>query len=104
MIFIGKILMGIILLKCRWSYVFFLCSLSDSGDILTNFVKIFMTVFKFADTILIGKNSQGHNSVKNVRGLTFFFLSAHRLMMVYICTNYENILDIMKVIERARFS
>ena len=42
--------------------------------------------------IFIGKISKGHNSVKNVDGISLF--SAHRLMMVYICTKFhENILD-----------
>ena len=50
--------------------------------------------------IFIGKISNGHNSIKNVSGVTFFF-SAHRLMMIYICTKfYENILIGIKVIER----
>ena len=41
----------------------------------------------------IGKNSKGHNSVKNVDGVTFLF-SAHRLIMVHICAKFhENILD-----------
>ena len=49
-------------------------------------------------------NSKGRNSVKHVGGGTFLF-SAHRLMMVYICTNFhENILDGIKVIEQTRFS
>ena len=61
----------------------------------------------------MGKISKGHYSVKSVGGVTFlvlctssrFFFSAHRLMMVYICTKFrENILDGMKVIERTRFS
>ena len=34
-----------------------------------------------------------------------FLLSAHCLMVVYICTNFhENILDFIKVTERTRFS
>ena len=55
----------------------------------------------------MGKISKGHNSVKNVGGVTVlgFLFSAHRLMMVYICTKFnENILDGIKVIERTRFS
>ena len=50
------------------------------------------------------KFAKGHNSVKNVGGVMFFF-SAHRMMMVYICTKFhENILDGIEVIERTRFS
>ena len=51
---------------------------------------------KIEQTILKGKMSKGHNSVKNVGGVTFLF-SAHRLMMVYICTKFhENILNGIK--------
>ena len=40
-----------------------------------SFMKIFSTVFNYrADTILIGKFSKGHNSVKNICGLTVLFL------------------------------
>ena len=54
--------------------------------------------------IFIGKISKGHNSGKMYVDLWFFF-SAHRLMMVYICTKFhENILKGIKVIERTRFS
>ena len=48
--------------------------------------------------------SKGHNSIKN-RWSVVFLLSAHRLMMVFICTKFhENILDGIKVIERTWFS
>ena len=54
--------------------------------------------------IFIGKLSKGHNSVKNVCGVTVLF-SAHCLMVVYICSKFhENILDGIKVIERTQFS
>ena len=54
--------------------------------------------------IFIGKISKGHNSVNNVGGVTILF-SAHRLIMVYICTKFhENIPDGIKFIERTRFS
>ena len=57
------------------------------------------------DTIFIGKISKGHNSVKHLRVELQFLFSAHRLMMVYICTKYhENILDGMEIIEQTRFS
>ena len=36
------------------------------------------------------KNSKGHNSVKLWMDLRFLF-SAHRLMMVYICTSFMKI-------------
>ena len=53
--------------------------------------------------IFIGKISKGHNSVKNVGGVTTL-VSAHRLMMVYICTKFhENIVDGIKIIERTCF-
>ena len=43
--------------------------------------------------IFLGIISKGHNSVKNVGGVTGFF-SAHCLMMVYISTKFhENIMD-----------
>ena len=54
--------------------------------------------------IVIGKISKGHNSVKIVGGVMFFF-SAHCLMMVCICAKFhENILDGIKVIERKQLS
>ena len=41
----------------------------------------------------MGKNSKGQSSVKMWMELRFF-LSAHCLMVIYICTNFhENILD-----------
>ena len=50
--------------------------------------------------IFIGKISKGHNFVKMLVELRFLF-SAHRLMMIYICTKFhENILDGIKVKER----
>ena len=57
--------------------------------------------------IFIGKISKGGNCIKNVGGVTVepLLFSAHRLIMVYICTKYhENILDGIKVIERTQYS
>ena len=50
---------------------------------------------------LIREISKGHNSIKNEDGVTVHF-SAHRLVVVYICTKFlhQNILDSIKVIER----
>ena len=46
----------------------------------------------------------GHNYVKNVGGVPVF-ISAYRLIMVHICTEFhKNILDGIKVIEWTRFS
>ena len=54
-------------------------------------------------TTLIEKNSNGHNSVKYVHGVTFF-LFAHCLIVDYICTKcHENILNGIKVIEQTQF-
>ena len=54
--------------------------------------------------ILIGRFSDGQNSAKNVDGV-MVLSSAHRLMVVYICTKiHENILYGIKVIERTPFS
>ena len=39
--------------------------------------------------IFIGKISRGHNSVKNVGGVTVLFLSAYSLMVVYISTKFH---------------
>ena len=41
-----------------------------------------------ADTTFKGKFLEGHYSVKNVGGVTVLVFSAHRLMVVYICTNF----------------
>ena len=55
------------------------------------------------DTIFIVKISKGHNSVKMYMELPFF-LSAYRLIEVYISTKFhENILGGIKVIEQTRF-
>ena len=52
--------------------------------------------------IFIAKIPKGHNSLKNVGGVTILF-SAHRLIVVYISTKFhENILHGIKVIERTR--
>ena len=50
-------------------------------------------------------NSKGHDSVKRYRWSYGSIFSAHRLMVTYICTKFnENILDFIKVIERTQFS
>ena len=67
---------------------------------------------KFDENILNGikvierKNVKGHNSVRNVGGVTVPVLcTSARLMMVHICRKFhENILDGIKVIERTRCS
>ena len=49
--------------------------------------------------IFIRKISKGHNSLNNVGGCWFSF-SAHRQIMVYICTNFhENTLNGFRVME-----
>ena len=54
--------------------------------------------------VFIGNISKGRNSAKMLVELRFLF-SAHRLTVVYICSNFhENILDGIKVIEWTRFS
>ena len=66
---------------------------------------IFPTVFRlYSVHDSHRKNSKRHNSVKTVGGDTVVF-SAYRLMVVYICTKFdENILEGIKAIERTRFS
>ena len=66
-------------------------------------MKIFLTVLKLqSGHDFHRKNSKGHNSVKMKVELRFF-VSAHFLIMVYICTKFhENILD--GIIERTRCS
>ena len=45
----------------------------------------------------------GENSIKNIGGVSVL-VSAHRLMVVYICTEFHvNILNGIKVIEQTRF-
>ena len=54
--------------------------------------------------IFIAKTLKGHNSVKILMELQFFF-TTHCLFMLFICTKFhENILDRVKVIERTEFS
>ena len=54
--------------------------------------------------VFIGKKLKGASFRKNVGGVMVPF-SAHRLMVVYICTKFhENILDGITVIEPAQFS
>ena len=49
------------------------------------------------------KFSKGNNSIKMLVEL-WFLISAHRLMMLYICTKFrENISKGFKVFERTRF-
>ena len=38
-----------------------------------------------------GKISKGHNSVKNVGGVTVLFFSAHCQIMAHICTKFHEI-------------
>ena len=57
-----------------------------------------------ANTIFILKFPRGIVSQKSKLELKFLF-SAHRLMMLYICTKFhENIFDACEVIEPAQFS
>ena len=52
---------------------------------------------------LYGKITKGNNAAKNVGGVTVF-IPAHRLVMLYICAKFhEIILRGIKVIERTRF-
>ena len=39
------------------------------------------------------KFSKGHNSVKNVAGVKVLFF-AHRLMMLYICTKFHELINL----------
>ena len=56
-----------------------------------------------ADTISIGRITKGNNSAKNVGGVTVF-ITAHRLVMLYISTTFSEIISNgIKVIERTRF-
>ena len=52
----------------------------------------------------IGKHSKGHNSAKNVGGLTVLFLCTLSDGGLYLYKFNEYILDSIKVIERTRFS
>ena len=55
-----------------------------------------------ADTISILKISKGNNSAKNVGGVTVL-ISARRLIMVYICTKFREIISNgIKVMDRTR--
>ena len=52
---------------------------------------------------LYGKTTKGNNSTKNVGGVVLL-ISAHCLVMLYICAKFhEIILNGIKVIERTRF-
>ena len=51
--------------------------------------------------ISILKYIKGHNYVKTISGVMLPF-SAHRLMTLYICTNFKNISKGFTVIERTR--
>ena len=66
-------------------------------------MKIFWTVSNYReDTIFIRKISKGHNSIKNYVECLYLF-SAYCLMMVYICTKFqENILNGIRVMEQTR--
>ena len=54
--------------------------------------------------IFIAKFSKGHNSVKNVDGVTLRFLCTSSDGGLYLYKVYENILDSIKVIKWTRFS
>ena len=76
-------------------------------NVCTKFHENILDVIKVIDRTRFSFeiNSKRRNSVKNVGGVTVVFFSAHRLMVVYICTKfYENILDGIKNIERTLFS
>ena len=56
-----------------------------------------------ADTISTLKISKGNKSVKNVGAVTVVNLTAHRLIMVYICAKFREIISNgIKVMERTR--
>ena len=56
------------------------------------------------DTISILKITKGNDSAKNIGGVTIFFNSAGRLVMLYISTKfYEIISNGIKVIELTLF-
>ena len=60
------------------------------------------TKFCEADTISILKISKGNNSAKNEGGVTVL-ISASRLIMVYICAKFGEIISNgIKVMERTR--
>ena len=85
--------------------VVYLCTSSGHAlyfyHVLRNYLKRYQSYR--ADTISILKISKGHNSAKNVGGVTVF-ISAHRLVMLYISTTFcEIISNGIKVIERTRF-
>ena len=67
-----------------------------------SFMKIFLTVLKLQSGHNFRmKNFKKHNSIKMV----WFLFSAHRLMVVFICSkSHANILDGIKVIEQIQFS
>ena len=46
--------------------------------------------------------TKGHNSVKTVMEL-WYLISAHHLMMLYMCTKFQNISKGFRVIERMGF-
>ena len=66
-------------------------------------MKLSRTVSSYrADTISILKISKGNNSAKNVGGVTVL-ISARRLIMVYICAKFREIIsNDIKVMERTR--
>ena len=72
--------------------------------ICTKFRENMLNDFSYGvDTISILIISKGHNSVKMYIELQFLF-SAHRLIMIYICTKCRrNILNSFRVMEWTRF-
>ena len=69
-------------------------------QVLWNYLERYQSYW--ADTISIPKISKGNNSAKNVGGVTVL-ISARRLIMLYICTKFcEIISNGIKVMDRTR--
>ena len=68
-------------------------------------MKMILTVLKLkSDHDFRRKNSKGAYVRKNVGAVMFFFFSAYRLMVVYICTKFhKNFLGGIIVIEQTRY-
>ena len=55
------------------------------------------------ETISLLKFSKGHNSIKNEGGVTFL-ISAHRLMVLYICSKFrENTSKVIELLGKHNF-
>ena len=75
-----------------------LCICAKFHEIMLNGIKVIERT-----RFLYGKLQRGNNSAKNVGGVTVF-ISAHRLVMLYISTKFcEIISNPIKVIERTQF-